>query len=138
MSHRHNDRWSRREFLSTAALAGTGALLGLQSNSLAAEPPPETTKLRLMRGAPICQAPQYAAETLLKGEGFAEVQEVNASKGNSTVARIQALAEGEGDIGGSYIGPVLARIDVGEPIVILSGLHVGCLGLFVTDRIRSI
>jgi NitT/TauT family transport system substrate-binding protein len=130
-----NGRWSRREFLSTAALAGTSAVFGLRSDAFAAEPPPETTKLRLMRGAPICQAPQYAAEELLKGEGFADIQEV---KGGNTAARLQALAAGEGDIAGTYIGPGLARIDAGDPIVILSGLHVGCLELFVTDRIRSI
>jgi ABC-type nitrate/sulfonate/bicarbonate transport systems, periplasmic components len=138
MSKRPDDQWSRREFLSAAALAATGALLVLQSNSLAGEPPTETTKLRLMRGAPICQAPQYAAEELLAGEGFTNVQEVKPSKGSNTVARIQALAAGEGDIASTYIGPGLVRIDAGDPIVILSGLHVGCLELFVTEKIRSI
>ena len=110
----------------------------MQSDAFAAEPPPETTKLRLIRGAAICQAPVYAAAELLKGEGFADVQEVKASKGSNSFARIQALAEGEGDIASPYIGPGLVRIDAGDPIVILSGLHVGCLALFVTDRIRSI
>ena len=138
MSKRPDDQWSRREFLSAAALAATGALLVLQSNSLAGEPPTETTKPRLMRGAPICQAPQYAAEELLAGEGFTNVQEVKPSKGSNTVARIQALAAGEGDIASTYIGPGLVRIDAGDPIVILSGLRVGCLELFVTEKIRSI
>jgi hypothetical protein len=88
MSKRPNDQWNRREFLTNAALAGTGALLGLQSNSLAAEPPPETTKLRLIRGPSICQAPQTASEELLRSEGFTDVQEVK-KEGNIT-ARIQA------------------------------------------------
>ncbi|HEX2932659.1 MAG TPA: twin-arginine translocation signal domain-containing protein, partial [Candidatus Binatia bacterium] len=35
--------WSRREFLSAAALAGTGAVLGLRPEAAAAEAPPETT-----------------------------------------------------------------------------------------------
>jgi putative ABC transport system substrate-binding protein len=39
MSNRSSDRWSRRQFLITAATAGAGALLGLQSESRAAEPP---------------------------------------------------------------------------------------------------
>ena len=54
---RHNDQWSRREFLNTAALAGTGAVLGLRSDALAAEPPPETTKIRLIRSAPHLSGP---------------------------------------------------------------------------------
>ena len=39
--------WSRREFLSTAALAGTGALLGFPSEPGAAEPPPAGKIYRL-------------------------------------------------------------------------------------------
>ncbi|MGZ9174068.1 MAG: twin-arginine translocation signal domain-containing protein, partial [Candidatus Binatia bacterium] len=69
--NRHNN-WSRREFLGTAALAGTGALLGLQSNSLAAEPPPETKKLRTTTSQTgICtQGPKIVAEALWRAEGF--------------------------------------------------------------------
>jgi NitT/TauT family transport system substrate-binding protein len=132
----NREGWSRREFLSTAALGGTGALLGLQSNSLAAEPPLETTRLRLMRSAPICQAPQYASEELLRSEGFSDVQEVK-KEGNIT-ARIQALTSGEGDIVSTYVAPLITRIDAGDPIVILTGLHAGCFELFGTDRIRAI
>jgi hypothetical protein len=54
MSNRKNNGWSRREFLSTTAVAGTGALLGLPSELIAAERAPETTKLRLT------QAPAFA------------------------------------------------------------------------------
>jgi NitT/TauT family transport system substrate-binding protein len=120
VSHQKNDRWSRREFLSTVAVAGSGALFGLQSNSLGAEPPPETTRLRLIRSAPICQAPQYASEELLRSEGFSDVQEVRV--GADIGERIQALASGQGDILSTYAGP----------------LHVGCLELFGTDQIRTI
>jgi NitT/TauT family transport system substrate-binding protein len=137
LGKRHNDQWSRRDFLTAAALAGTGALLGLQSGSLAAEPPPETTKLRLIRSAPVCTAPQYIAEELLRGEGFSDIQEIS-KEGAGIPGRIQALAAGEGDILSTYIGPLLARLDTGDPIVILSGLHVGCLQLFATERIRTI
>ena len=38
---------SRREFVSGLTLAGTAALLGARPNQTAAEPPPETTTLRL-------------------------------------------------------------------------------------------
>ena len=47
ISKRPKDQWSRREFLSTVAAAGTGALFGAPSETLAAEPPLETTRIRL-------------------------------------------------------------------------------------------
>ena len=137
MSNQHNNDLSRREFLINLGLAGTAGLFGLHRDSLAAEPPPETTKLRLIRSAPICQAPQYVAEDLLRSEGFADVQEIR-KEGGGIPARIQALAAGEGDILSTYIGPLIARLDAGDPILILSGLHVGCLQLFATERIRTI
>jgi NitT/TauT family transport system substrate-binding protein len=136
VSHQKNDRWSRREFLSTVAVAGSGALFGLQSNSLGAEPPPETTRLRLIRSAPICQAPQYASEELLRSEGFSDVQEVRV--GADIGERIQALASGQGDILSTYAGPLIESIDAGGRIVTIAGLHVGCLELFGTDQIRTI
>ena len=47
MSNQRKDAWSRREFLSTAALAGAGTLLGLRSDTLAAEPPQAEKVYRL-------------------------------------------------------------------------------------------
>ena len=69
----HDEGWSRREFLGGLTLAGTAGLLGLRPAPAAAEPPPETTKLRLGQGASICQAPLYVAEELLRSEGFTDV-----------------------------------------------------------------
>jgi NitT/TauT family transport system substrate-binding protein len=48
MHRRHIEGWSRREFLGPT-LAGTAGLLGLRPDPEAAEPPPETTTLRLGR-----------------------------------------------------------------------------------------
>ena len=79
MNQRKSNRWSRRDFLSTAALAATGTLLGLRSETTAAEPALDTTKLRLVRTTSICQAPQYVAEELLRGEGFTDIQYVTKS-----------------------------------------------------------
>jgi len=135
MSNQHNDHWSRRRFLSTAALAGTGALLGLQSNSLAAEPPPETTKLKLIRVPTVCYAPQYVAEELLRSEGFTDVQYI---KKNDNLGNTLAIAGGEADISIQFSGPVLTYVDGGAPIVMLAGVHVGCFELFATERIRAI
>jgi NitT/TauT family transport system substrate-binding protein len=133
LNKRYHDHWSRREFLSTAALAGTGALLGLQSDSLAAEPPPETTKLRLARTTSICQAPQYVAEALFEAEGFTDVQYV----GDPTYAD-RTLVSGDAHMGMLFAGPLLMRLDEGAPIVILAGGHIGCLEIFAHEPVRSI
>ena len=70
MSDQRPGGWSRREFLTKATLAGTAGILGLKPNSFAAEPPPETTRIRLSQIPGICIAPQYVAKELLPGEGF--------------------------------------------------------------------
>ncbi len=137
MSQRHNDRWSRRQFLSTAALAGTGTLLGLRSDALAAEPPPETTKLALARSPTACWAPLYLAEELLRSEGFTEVQYVRGG-GQTDPGTGKLLASGKADIGMGFVAPRVLDLDAGEALVILAGVHVGCFELFGADRVRSI
>ena len=133
MSNQRSEGWSRREFLGTAALAGTGALLGLQSYSLAAEPPPETTRIKLAyHSRSLCHAPLYVAEDSLRGEGFTDVQYVK------TTAVEKALATGEVDIVTHFCGPLVTQVDKEDPIVLLSGLHPGCVELVGTDRIRTI
>ena len=55
---------SRREFLAKLGLAGSAALLGLQSDVFAAAPPPETTTIKLAQSPALCTAPQIVAEEL--------------------------------------------------------------------------
>ena len=57
---------------------GAAGLLGLHTRRVAAEPPPETTRIRLVQIPGICQAPQYVAEALLHSEGFTEVHYLQA------------------------------------------------------------
>jgi len=135
MSRRRFNHWSRRQFLSTAALAGTGALLGLQSNLLAAEPPPETTKLRIGHVGSACTAPQFIAEDLLRAEGFTHIQYIKA---RSVPERLKAVAAGETDLIQGTILPTVMGLDSGDSVVILAGVHAGCYELFGTDRVRSI
>jgi NitT/TauT family transport system substrate-binding protein len=108
--------------------------LGLPSRRVAAEPPPETTKVRLLKGPIICMAPQYVAEALLRGEGFAEVTYV-AGSGPGGAAR---LAAGEVDLAMQFAGPSILRVEAGDPIVLLAGGHVGCLELFGNDHVRAV
>ena len=127
------ERWSRREFLSRLSVAGTAGLLGLQPVLAAAEPPPETTTLRLAQMRSICEAPQYVAEELLKGEGFADVQYVKPA---ASVGK--ALASGEIHISMDFSAPLIIYLDEGDRVVALAGVHAGCFELFGTDRVRAI
>ncbi len=127
-------RWSRRAFLGTAALAGTGALLGLRSESFAAEPPPETTRLRLLKTGSMCWAPQYIADDLLRLEGFTEITYVDMPAG----AVSERLASGEADMSMHFVGPNIIRIEAGDPVVFLAGVHVGCFEVVATERVQRI
>ena len=126
---------SRRQFLGGLTLAGTAGLLGLRPKSVAAEPPPETTRIRLVQIPSICQAPSYVAEELLRSEGFTEVHYL---KKQGTADIEQALASGEADLNGHFAAPLLLRLEAGDPIVILGGLHIGCFELFGTHEVRTI
>lgn len=66
--------WSRRDFVRGLTLAGTAGLVGLRSGQADADPPPETTRLRLYEGPVTCLAPQYVAQELLLSEGFTDVR----------------------------------------------------------------
>jgi len=135
MRIQHARQFSRRRFLGRLTLAGTAGFLGLQPRPVTAEPPPETTRLRLVRRPAICVAPEYVAEELLQGEGFTEVQYV---KVENSVAAYTALAAGEADFTLHFSGPLLLQLDTGDPVVILAGVHVGCFELFGTEQVRAI
>ncbi|ANY82297.1 hypothetical protein BB934_28660 (plasmid) [Microvirga ossetica] len=127
--------FSRRRFLRGITLAGTAGLLGWHPTRAAAEPPPETTRIRLVRIPSICQAPSYVAEELLRSEGFTEVHFLR-KEGTADIE--SALASGEADLNGHFAAPLLLRLEAGDPIIILAGLHVGCFELFGTDRVQTI
>ena len=127
--------FTRREFVSALTLAGTAGVLGVRPETASAEPPPETTKLRLMKTRNICWAPQYVAEDLLKAEGFTDVSYVTLPVGQPVS---KALAGGDADISMNFVGPNLLRVDEGDPVVFLAGAHVGCFELVGTDRVRAI
>jgi NitT/TauT family transport system substrate-binding protein len=101
-----------------------------------AEPPPEVTQLRLItQPGSICVAPKYVAEALLQAEGFTAI---HYAKEPQFSVRMQRLAAGETDLEFTFVGPLITRIDAGDPIVILAGGHIGCFELFGTDQVRTI
>ena len=134
MGNERHDRWSRRQFLSAAALAGTGAAFGLRSGSVAAEPPPETTRIRLPQSPAICIAPSYLAGALLRAEGFTEVEYVRMAGNLFT----PSVASGKVDLALNFVGPLVMSIDEQAPVVILAGIHAGCFELFGSERVRAI
>jgi NitT/TauT family transport system substrate-binding protein len=127
--------FSRRYFLGRASALGAGLALGFP-RATSAEPPLETTRIRLVQLPTVCQAPQYVAEELLRAEGFTDVQYVK--KAGATKAIEAALASGEVDINLHFAAPSILRIDAGDPITILAGGHVGCFELFATERVRAL
>ena len=75
------------------------------------------------------------ASGLLEGEGFTDVQYIRV---NDSVAASKAFASGEIDLGQVTALFSVMRIDAGDPLVLLSGVHVGCYELIGTERIRSV
>jgi NitT/TauT family transport system substrate-binding protein len=128
-------RVSRRMLLARLLTLASGGLLGLRPERAAAEPPPEISRIRMIKVPGICQAPQYVAEELLRAEEVSEVQYVPRE---STVAVSPALAAAEIDLNIHFAAPLIIQVDKGDPVVILAGAHVGCFELIANDSVRSI
>ena len=122
----------RRDFLRSATLAGAAGLAAMRPCRAAAEPPPETTKLRIHQGPNICTAPQVVADALLRAEGFTGLEYIRGSGGTA------GLASGEIHIAVTGAAGLVRRVDEGQPLVILAGSHVGCYELFATGRVRAL
>jgi len=124
----------RRDVLRAMAGAGSAALVGYRPRSALAEPPPETTRVRLGRGPSLCQAPQLLVDELLKLEGFTDVQYVQRDIASTS----KLIAAARTDIDGHFAGPLVIELDAGQPIVLLAGEHVGCFELFATEGVRAV
>ncbi len=124
---------SRRDFLASASLAAAAGVLGTR-RSLADEGPPETTTVRLVKYSSICVAPYFVAEQLLHAEGFTDVRYVTMP----LPADVETLARGEVDFNIHFSPEFIIPVDVGKPITIIGGVHVGCYELFAKEGIRSI
>ena len=126
---------SRRHFVSGVAAAGIAGSLGLRPEPVAAEPPPETPKLRLFENPILCVAPQYVAEDLLRAEGFTDVRYVNYPR-ETRQWTPDILVSGDVDVSFSFGPTNVLRVDAGMPIVILAGTHNGCVELFGGRGVR--
>jgi NitT/TauT family transport system substrate-binding protein len=142
---------SRREFLRVAAsvgAVGAGAvLLGCGSDDgkgsatstpgIVADPPPETTTIRLPKGdwPHIRLAPVYLAEQFLPEEGFTNVQYIDLLPG---IDRIEQIAAGEIDIGLPFASSVMAAADAGDHVVALAGVHNSSFLMFGNERVQTL
>ena len=141
---------SRRRFLTNLAFTGAVGLggasiasLGGGRRSLAAEPPPEVTTIRLEKDPVLCIAPLVLQE-LLRAEGFTDIRYVDLTE--AYVRRADAaksspiadmIAHGEVDFGRDFVPAQVLGMN-GAPITILAGLHLGCFEVFGKDEIRGL
>src|SRR2546427_12337982 len=125
--------WSRRDFVRGLAVAGTAGFVGLRPATADAEPPPETTKLRLFEVPITCLAPQYMAQELLYSEGFTDVRYLKfPTETQNWVPEV--FLSGELDISLSFGPTDVMHIDAGAPVVILAGTPTGRVELFGSSR----
>ena len=125
---------SRRGFLTTLSLAGAASLLHAP-RMLAAEEALETTAIRMTRSSSICStAEAFAAEELLRAEGFTQVAYIEVSKNEVP----PAIANGKVDLSLSFAVNHIQAIDHGAPITILAGVHSGCYELFAREGLGRI
>jgi NitT/TauT family transport system substrate-binding protein len=116
--------------LSSAAAASAFASGGISAQEAA----PETKTIRLIKNPGICIAPQYIAEELLRMEGFSEVRYVDVPLDLNH----RAVGSDSIDLSIGFIAQYIVELDRATPIVLLSGVHVGCFELFGTRRVNSI
>jgi NitT/TauT family transport system substrate-binding protein len=126
---------TRRTFLANASALGAAGFFGV-SRSVAAEPPPETTRIRIVYDGSICNAPQWLAEDLLRLEGFSEVEYVSSLVPGLTPSGV--LVAGQADVGSLSAPGVLTVLDAEPSVVMLAGIHAGCYELFANERVSAI
>ena len=131
------DELNRREFIKKTALTGAAAYLGIGSDYsiAAADPPPETTRLRIRQWRPACWAPIHVAEPLLLEEGFTDLQYVDAPGAEYP----KMLKDATIDLSPDFSAMTLYQIEKHKPPVkFLAGLHVGCYALVGSKQVNSI
>ena len=142
---------SRRRFLTNLAFTsavGLGgasvASLGGGRKSFAAEPPSEVTTIRFGKDPGTCIAPQVFEE-LLRAEGFTDIRYVDITEAHvrradaaGSEALSDMIAHGEVDFGRTFAPGFVLGMNAGAPVMVLSGLHLGCFEIFGKNEIRTL
>ena len=138
MSVTQHSPWTRRSVLcGLSAAVGTG-VFGLKSRPAVAEPPPETSKIRLVYDPEVpilCYAPQYLVEDFLRLEGFTDI---TYARYEGAVSEHAILTRDSADFSAGLGSDHIVGVDTGAAIVVLGGLHAGCVEVFANDRVASI
>jgi ABC-type nitrate/sulfonate/bicarbonate transport system substrate-binding protein len=126
----------RRTFVNMALAAGAAGVLGPTRAGFAAEPPPETTRIRLNRYPfdVACLAPQWVAEELLRAEGF-ETVEYLSDKGDT-----DPLAKGTIDVSFYDAPGLILAVAERHPVVGLgacTGAATSCSAVLACTRSRN-
>ena len=134
MPNQHARRFSRRRFLGGVTLAGMAGLLGVHPRPVAAEPPPETTRLRVGRLPGICGAPSSWPKSSCRAKGSPRCNTSIYPDHHSSYRPPPVRSTSASN----FIGPTLTRLEAGDPLVLLSGTHVGCFELFAREQVRAV
>jgi len=135
VSDKSGEGRARRRFLGYTSALGAVSLLGLSRTAMA-EPPPEVTKIRLVKAqGSLCFAPQYLAEELLALEGFTEVEYLQLPNGSNF---IDLLELGQADLSLDAAQTIVYGMERHRSVVVLAGIHAGCYELFGNGPIHSI
>jgi NitT/TauT family transport system substrate-binding protein len=123
----------RRTILRALAAGVVGSAIGARPG-FAAEPPPETTRIRLNRYPfdVACVAPMWVAEELLLAEGFKTVEYP------SITGDADLLVAGKIDVMFLDAPGLILAVDEGQALVGLGGMHGGCYELFGSPQVRSV
>ncbi len=133
--------WTRRDFVRTLGIGCAGSVFALGSGTTVAEPPPETTSIRLISDPEVpvlCYAPQYVAEQFLRIEGFTDIQYVPYGPAGASTKTLETIVHSRADICAALGANWIAAIDNDAPVAILCGLHAGCFEVFGNDRVSSV
>ena len=122
--------------LATGAAAAGGATLAAcarpSSAASGALPPPETTTLRIVN-PPACEPGIWLAKDFLVEEGFTDVRFV-ATPFTSTDWIARDLA----DVALAHPEFAVTTLDAGLPLLLLAGVHAGCLELWARQGIANV
>jgi NitT/TauT family transport system substrate-binding protein len=123
----------RRTILRALAAGVVGSAIGARPG-FAAEPPPETTRIRLNRYPfdVACVAPTWVAEELLRAEGFKTVEYP------SITGDADLLVAGKIDMMFLDAPGLILAVDEGQALVGLGGMHGGCYELFGSPQVHSV
>ena len=111
---------SRRDFLAGASLAAAAARSFAPGSRLPTTGRRKPRPSASASSPSLCLAPQYAAEELLRAEGFTDVRYVTTGPGLATSEKI---ARGEVDFSLNFAAPLVIPMAAGQPLTVIAGVH---------------